>query len=72
MASGNPRVVMSETKHPSWLKLNHSPVIPLSKGNMIEMSMKKKADRLKNGEVVEENYVNHCITKDSSPKNGQD
>jgi len=30
-----------------------------------------KADRLKNGEVVEENYVNHCISNHSSPKNGQ-
>jgi len=29
-----------------------------------------KADRLKNGEVVEGNYVNHCISNHSSPKNG--
>jgi len=29
-----------------------------------------KADWLKNGEVVEWNYINHCISNHSSPKNG--
>ncbi len=27
-----------------------------------------KADRLKNGEAVEENYVNHCVSNHSSPQ----
>ena len=28
-----------------------------------------KADRLKNGEAVEELYINHCVSNHSSPKN---
>jgi len=36
-----------------------------------ELFEQVKADRLKNGEIVEEEYVQHCIINKISPKNGK-
>ena len=37
----------------------------------IELFEQVKADRLKNGEIVEEEYVQHCIINKTSPQNGK-
>jgi len=33
-----------------------------------ELFEEVKADRVKNGKAVEENYINHCVSNHSSPK----